>query len=66
MALGLARSRYSFAHGREHSLDGARCLIDSYHCSRYNTSTRRLTPAMFQAVVTRACEVSGAGRGHRD
>jgi len=59
MALGLARSRYPFAHGREHPLDGALCLIDSYHCSRYNTATRRLTPAMFQAVVARACERAG-------
>ena len=29
-------------------------MIDSYHCSRYNTQTRRLTPEMFQAVVGRA------------
>jgi uracil-DNA glycosylase len=56
MALGLPRRGYPFAHGREHSLDAARCLIDSYHCSRYNTSTRRLTQAMFEAVVARACE----------
>jgi uracil-DNA glycosylase len=56
MALGLPRGGYPFAHGREHALDAARCLIDSYHCSRYNTSTRRLTPAMFDAVVARACE----------
>jgi uracil-DNA glycosylase len=59
MALGLTRARYPFAHGREHSLDAARCLIDSYHCSRYNTATRRLTPAMFQAVMARACERAG-------
>jgi uracil-DNA glycosylase len=69
MALGLPRSRYPFGHGREHSLDvdGARCLIDSYHCSRYNTSTRRLTTAMFEAVVARACERAGlaAPRGVR-
>jgi len=66
MALGLARARYPFAHGREHTLDAAHCLIDSYHCSRYNTSTRRLTPAMFKAVVTRAGELAGlaaAGTG---
>lgn len=59
MAFGLARSRYPFGHGHEHSLDGERCLIDSYHCSRYNTSTRRLTTAMFEAVVARACERAG-------
>jgi uracil-DNA glycosylase len=59
MALGLVRARYPFAHGREHTLDATRCLIDSYHCSRYNTATRRLTPAMFRRVVTRSCERAG-------
>ena len=56
MALGLPRAAYPFGHGREHALDAARWLIDSYHCSRYNTATRRLTAPMFQAVVARACE----------
>ena len=56
MALGLPRAAYPFGHGREHALDAARWLIDSYHCSRYNTATRRLTTQMFQAVVARACE----------
>jgi len=56
MALGLPRSAYPFGHGREHALDAARWLIDSYHCSRYNTATRRLTAQMFEAVVARACE----------
>ena len=58
MARGLARGRYLFAHGREHILARAQCLLDSYHCSRYNTSTRRLTPAMFRRVVARACELA--------
>jgi uracil-DNA glycosylase len=56
MALDIPRSRYAFAHGGEHRLDATTCLIDSYHCSRYNTATRRLTAAMFRAVVARACE----------
>jgi len=43
-----------FAHGAEHDLGAGRIMIDSYHCSRYNTSTRRLTPEMFEAVVARA------------
>jgi len=59
MARGLPRSGYPFAHGREHALDAAHWLIDSYHCSRYNTQTRRLTAAMFQAVVARACARAG-------
>jgi uracil-DNA glycosylase len=59
MALELPARSFRFAHGREHALDETRWLIDSYHCSRYNTQTRRLTPAMFQAVVARACERAG-------
>jgi uracil-DNA glycosylase len=59
MALGEPRARYRFAHGREHSLGAARWLIDSYHCSRYNTATGRLTPGMFRTVVARACRLAG-------
>ena len=59
MARGLERSRFPFAHGREHQLGEARWLIDSYHCSRYNTQTRRLTPEMFREVMARACERAG-------
>ncbi|HLY52927.1 MAG TPA: uracil-DNA glycosylase [Steroidobacteraceae bacterium] len=66
LARGLKRSDYGFAHGREHRLDEARWLIDSYHCSRYNTQTRRLTAPMFRAVVARARERAGLGRLDRD
>ncbi len=59
MAHGLTRGRYRFAHGAEHRLAEAQHLLDSYHCSRYNTSTRRLTPAMFREVVARALELAG-------
>jgi uracil-DNA glycosylase family 4 len=59
MAQGLTRARFPFAHGREHALGEARWLIDSYHCSRYNTQTRRLTPGMFREVMTRARERAG-------
>jgi uracil-DNA glycosylase len=59
MALDLPRARYAFAHGREHRLDATSCLIDSYHCSRYNTATGRLTAGMFRAVVACACERAG-------
>jgi uracil-DNA glycosylase len=59
MARGLPRPRYPFGHGREHRLDAAQYLVDSYHCSRYNTSTGRLTAQMFRAVVARACELAG-------
>lgn len=49
-ALGLKAARPRFAHGARHPLPGKRALFDSYHCSRYNTQTRRLTPQMFEAV----------------
>lgn len=47
---GLRPSKAKFAHGASHTLPDGRTLIDSYHCSRYNTNTRRLTPEMFNAV----------------
>jgi uracil-DNA glycosylase family 4 len=53
MGLGLKQSAYKFGHGEEHTLDRG-VLIDSYHCSRYNTQTRRLTTPMFEAVFERA------------
>jgi uracil-DNA glycosylase len=59
MASGLKRSRFPFGHGREHRLEETRYLLDSYHCSRYNTSTGVLTEAMFRKVVARACELAG-------
>ena len=43
-----------FKHGAEHKLAGGQVLLDSYHCSRYNTQTRRLTTPMFEQVVERA------------
>jgi len=58
LATGLKRGRFPFAHGREHALDESRQLIDSYHCSRYNTQTRVLTAAMFRQVLARACELA--------
>jgi uracil-DNA glycosylase family 4 len=61
LARGLRRSALPFAHGREHALDEAQWLIDSYHCSRYNTQTRRLTVGMFKAVIARACARAGLG-----
>jgi uracil-DNA glycosylase family 4 len=52
--------QHRFAHGAEHALGEGRTLIDSYHCSRYNTQTRRLTTAMFEAVVERARNIAVA------
>ena len=53
MGLGLKQADYKFGHGEEHELERG-VLIDSYHCSRYNTQTRRLTTPMFEAVFDRA------------
>jgi uracil-DNA glycosylase len=50
-AHGLPAARLKFAHGAVHALSNGRALADSYHVSRYNTSTRRLTPEMFQSVI---------------
>jgi uracil-DNA glycosylase family 4 len=49
-ALDLKRSAYSFGHNAVHELPNGKTLIDSYHCSRYNTNTGRLTTEMFEAV----------------
>jgi uracil-DNA glycosylase family 4 len=59
LAMGLKRSAAKFGHGNEHELPDGRRMIDSYHCSRYNTQTRRLTTDMFRTVLKRAAEVAG-------
>ena len=50
MAFGLKRGKYVFAHGAQHALPSGHALFDSYHCSRYNTNTKRLTAGMFRDV----------------
>ena len=47
---GLRVAAYPFGHNRQFTLPGGLTLIDSYHCSRQNTSTKRLTTPMFEAV----------------
>jgi uracil-DNA glycosylase family 4 len=55
-ALGLRQAAIRFAHEAQHDL-GAMRLLDSYHCSRYNTNTGRLTAGMFESVFARAREL---------
>ena len=65
MATGLSPGKSRFAHHAVHELPqvrpGAR-LFDSYHCSRYNTQTRRLTAAMFEAVIRDIATFLRSGR----
>ncbi len=51
---GLKKSAAKFGHAARHDLPGGRILFDSYHCSRYNTNTGRLTTEMFRDVVGKA------------
>jgi len=53
-AYGLKLSTFKFSHAAMHQLPDGRKLFDSYHCSRYNTQTRRLSPEMFHDVLAQA------------
>jgi uracil-DNA glycosylase family 4 len=53
-ALELRLAVHPFKHGAYYRLPNRLQLLDSYHCSRYNTQTKRLTPAMFRAVLKQA------------
>lgn len=59
--LGLRRAMFPFGHGVRHELGEGRILFDSYHCSRYNTNTKRLTTEMFESVVFAAAKHAGIG-----
>ncbi|NBQ83006.1 MAG: uracil-DNA glycosylase [Alphaproteobacteria bacterium] len=58
-ALGLREKDYPFSHGGKHLLPNGVTLISSYHCSRYNTQTNRLTTAMFHDVFHEAVAAAG-------
>jgi uracil-DNA glycosylase family 4 len=53
--LNVRKNRFPFGHGAVHQIDGL-AVADSYHCSRYNTNTGRLTEAMFEEVFARLRE----------
>ena len=56
-AIGGRQADYKFAHAAEHRIDDRLLMLDSYHCSRYNTNTRRLTTPMFRDVFARARDI---------
>ncbi|HMN38098.1 MAG TPA: uracil-DNA glycosylase [Hyphomicrobium sp.] len=60
-ALGLRKAQYPFAHGARHDLGANGVLYDSFHCSRYNTNTGRLTPEMFRSVFAAIRQEIDAG-----
>lgn len=62
-ALDLRAGAYKFSHGAVHALGDGRWLLDSYHCSRYNTQTGRLTEDMFRGIFRQAVHLlKEAGR----
>ena len=61
-AFKLRQSDYKFGHGNYYQLPKGLQLLDSYHCSRYNTQTGRLTKAMFEAVFEQALSLMGGDR----
>jgi uracil-DNA glycosylase family 4 len=62
-ALGVPARGRKFAHGAVHTLDRGVRLFDSYHCSRQNTNTKRLTPAMFEQVFAAIARHRDKNRG---
>ena len=60
-AKGLKVARYKFAHGAEHRLPDGLTMVDTYHSSRLNTNTGRLTETMFVEVVAIAQQVACGG-----
>ncbi len=59
-ALDCRKSQFPFAHCARHALPGGVALFDSFHCSRYNTNTRKLTPEMFRGVFAAIRELLSA------
>jgi uracil-DNA glycosylase family 4 len=68
-ALALPGSRYPFGHGAVYRVQAGPTLASSYHCSRYNLNTGRLTPAMFEqvfATVRSLVDAAGVGGSRSD
>jgi uracil-DNA glycosylase family 4 len=65
-ALGLRRALFPFEHGRVYALPQGLALADSYHCSRLNTNTGKLTVAMFEEVFAALAHSLPPPRGRED
>jgi uracil-DNA glycosylase family 4 len=65
MVYGSKPSAMRFAHGARHFMPNGIVLFDSYHCSRYNTNTRRLTEPMFRAVFDSIAQHLGSAGARR-
>ena len=63
-ALGERLAAHPFVHGARHDISDY-AIFDSYHCSRYNTNTGRLTPEMFEDVFAALADYVGGGKTHR-
>lgn len=59
-SLGVRKSLYPFKHGEVHKMENF-LLLDSYHCSRYNISTKRLTQKMFDSIFQKAQKLLSDG-----
>ena len=60
---GLKPASFKFAHGSQYQIASGITLLSSYHCSRYNTQTRRLTPPMFKSIFETARNLLEAKSG---
>lgn len=58
-ALAARKAQFPFGHGRRHELRPGLVMFDSFHCSRYNTNTGKLTPQMFEDVFAGVCRELG-------
>ena len=61
-ALGIRHSLHRFAHNALHDIGDGKLMVNSYHCSRYNTQTRRLTTPMFENVFEQISREIKRGR----
>jgi uracil-DNA glycosylase len=62
--LDLPAANFPFAHGVTHQLGATQWVVDSYHCSRYNIQTNRLTESMFRTALQCAAQLARLDHAH--